>query len=305
MVAFLNATNANLLPVLGATFPIVVICFTLFIDRRRRAQTIRPPQNEKLLRTPGYSLSKKVDSLTDSVLTNITLSTICCAIAAASVYLAGLSWGHIAGPVSFRTLFPIVSILSAGGAILFLFTALHRFREARNHNLGLRGEQVVAQALYEAAAESGYRIYHDLPVAELGNIDHVAVGERGVFAVETKARTRRGSRRHGQREHEVVVHKKTLRFPTGFDDKSAAQAERAACWLSDFLSQKLHIEISVTPILVLPGWFITFAEPERPIQVCNAKSLITHLSRQEQTLPSDQATRIAAELDKLCRNVEF
>jgi len=54
------------------------------------------------------------------------------------------------------------------------------FKQAQNIKLGLRGEQVVTEALNEAM-EFGFRLFQYLPAEEIWNFDHVAVGTRGVF----------------------------------------------------------------------------------------------------------------------------
>ena len=60
-----------------------------------------------------------------------------------------------------------------------------RLREARN------GERVVAEHLNQLIAE-GYTVFHDVPCGfkkgkkMLFNIDHLLVGKKGIFAVETK-----------------------------------------------------------------------------------------------------------------------
>ena len=75
----------------------------------------------------------------------------------------------------------------------------------------MRGEQAVAEALSEAA-DSGFRAFHDLQTDSNGNLDHVAIGTRGVFLIETKARRKRGGN-NGQAAHEVVFDGETLQFP--------------------------------------------------------------------------------------------
>ncbi|MGH7953099.1 MAG: nuclease-related domain-containing protein, partial [Limisphaerales bacterium] len=69
----------------------------------------------------------------------------------------------------------------------------------------------MAEALNETST-AGFRSFHDLPAEEHWNIDHVAVGTRGVFLIETKARRRRASR-NGQAEHEVIFDGNFLQFP--------------------------------------------------------------------------------------------
>jgi hypothetical protein len=56
-------------PVLLAMLaPSFVLVLAIFWDRRQRKQTEKPPQSEKLLRPPGYSLSARLDKTFDSFL---------------------------------------------------------------------------------------------------------------------------------------------------------------------------------------------------------------------------------------------
>jgi hypothetical protein len=78
--------------------------------------------------------------------------------------------------------FTLLAVLAAVG-ICMAIRAFRRLQEAQNIRLGLRGEQAVAEVLHEAG-DCGFRAFHDFPGGKGGkdwNIDHVAVGTRGVF----------------------------------------------------------------------------------------------------------------------------
>jgi hypothetical protein len=50
------------IPVWVAAFaPLLALAMALAIDKRNRKATEKPPQSEKLLRPPGYSLAIRVD----------------------------------------------------------------------------------------------------------------------------------------------------------------------------------------------------------------------------------------------------
>lgn len=51
---------------------------------------------------------------------------------------------------------------------------------------GARAEVVVGDKL-EHLRERGFELFHDLRVQGIGNIDHVAIGPQGIFAIETKS----------------------------------------------------------------------------------------------------------------------
>ena len=60
------------LPVIvGAFAPMLAFALAVAIDRKRRIRLEKPPQQEKLLRPAGYSLSMRLDATLDGVLTDI------------------------------------------------------------------------------------------------------------------------------------------------------------------------------------------------------------------------------------------
>src|SRR5690606_17037137 len=98
---------------------------------------------------------------------------------------------------------PIVSLPVFGGAAAVCTVMAWRVgQKIRTTRLGLLGEQSVAEQL-QSLWTDGYRIFHDVPGDGEWNVDHVVVGPAGVFAIETKARTKRPGNR-GERDYEAV-----------------------------------------------------------------------------------------------------
>lgn len=64
--------NVATLPVFLAAFvPLFALVIAVWIDRKRRKETEKPPQQEKLLRPPGYSLALRLDVLQGRVMTHV------------------------------------------------------------------------------------------------------------------------------------------------------------------------------------------------------------------------------------------
>jgi hypothetical protein len=118
---------------------------------------------------------------------------------------------------------------------------------------GLRAELFTAQELNRLIG-SGCVVLHDLP-ADGFNIDHVVIGPRAVFAVETKS-VRKPARSESGAHFKVNYDGAVLRFPHSVGKASLAQAQRQADWLRRYLSQCLNTTVPVTPALALPGWWI-------------------------------------------------
>lgn len=287
---------------LTAIAPMLGLGLVIWIDQRRRKRVERPPQTEKLLRPPGYSLSLQLDQAIESILTNAWASSVC-AIICGGCLKSTIALAFATAPAYWMILFISALALSTLGTTWFAVRTFRQFRRARNIRLGMRGEQAVAESLNEAAM-SGFRVFHDLPAGDDWNIDHIAVGNRGVFLIETKARRRRGSR-NGQGEHIVRYDGSTLTFPFGNDPKPIQQAKRNAQWLSNYLTQKTGESVQVMPLVVLPGWFVEKQKGNFSVEVMNARYLVGFLQRQDETIAATQVKRIITALDEKCRDVEF
>jgi hypothetical protein len=153
-------------------------------------------------------------------------------------------------------------------------------------------------------SEIGFRSYHDLPAESNWNIDHVAVGPRGVFLIETKTYRRRGGK-SGQAAHEVMYDGEKLQFPFSKTSQPIDQASRNAKWLSNYLNKKTGEWVDVTPLVVLPGWFGNSAKGNFRVSVMNANYLAGFLRRQNERIQPSQVRRIMAALEDKCRDVEF
>jgi nuclease-like protein len=281
--------------------PPVALFLAISLDRRQRLRTEKPPQSEKLLRPPGYSLSIRLDETFESSLNNMFAACALSAFSSAGFYAIAFLLGEKA-PLLWLTGGILFAAPFVVGCAFCAVRAFRLFKEAQNIKLGLRGEQAVAEALNEA---SGFRSFHDMPAGDDWNIDHVAVGTRGVFLIESKARRRRGSR-NGQQAHEVIYDGEALQFPNGRDSEPIEQAKRNAKWLSNFLTKKTGEPVEVFPLVVFPGWFVkTIAKGNLRVNVMNGRFLPGHLQRQNEKIEAAQVRRIISAIDDKCRDVEF
>ena len=93
-----------------------------------------------------------------------------------------------------------------GGLIVYsLYRLTGLLRQRRIVRLGYDGEVTVGQELNQLLRD-GYCVYHDIP-ADKFNIDHIVVGKKGVFAIETKARSKPNS---DQRQKDATAPASTM-----------------------------------------------------------------------------------------------
>lgn len=135
------------------------------------------------------------------------------------------------------------------------------------------------------------------------HVDHVAVGPGGVFAIVVKCLRKKASRNE-LKEQEVMLQGEVLRFPWCDDMEAVGRARGNARWLAQFLSNSTGEQVSVFPIIALPGWFVLPHE-ETDFKVLNGKQVAGHILSAPARLSDELAGQIAFQLERLCRDVEF
>jgi hypothetical protein len=290
-------TPATLLSIaifLGPSFLLLGLLYLYRWHRRRRG--LKTPLTRPLLRGPGESLRNRIQEATDAIFEGIfvvaVLPSLFGGIFLAQAYISGRR---------------IEISLLVGAIIWFIFTAyfvIKIFRilpKRRDLRLGLQGELAVAEELNRLML-NGYHVYHDFP-AEKFNIDHIVVGKSGVFAVETKTRSKRKTGR-GKQDAEVTYDGTRLQFPGGYEMHALSQTGEQSVWLQQWLGSAVGEKITVEPILTLPGWFVKRTKPEG-IPVLNAKEIPGFIMYDRKPVLSDSMiTRIIHQVDQRCRDVE-
>jgi hypothetical protein len=257
------------------------------------------PVRGKLLRAPGESIRKRVDDLFNQIM----LLSLFCGVAPAFLlaWLLGTKNATVPSPVVWAPLL----ILAIGVYAWVLTCLIGLLQQRRRYRLGLSGELAVGQELNRLVAD-GCQVFHDFPLAANWNIDHIVVSPNGVFAIETKTRSK-GKASATQKAHEVIYDGQVLQFPNHYDKKMVAQAQRQAKSLSLMLSTALDEPVVVTPILVLPGWFVQ-RKTSRGVVVLNhhpRELRAAILDARQPDLGPELVARITAEIDAKCRDVEF
>jgi hypothetical protein len=138
---------------LAALTPPIGLIIAIILERKHREKIEKPPQAEKLLRPPGYSLSLRLEKTFDSLMDKLLISCICSLIAGFWVVAIGISLSMHA-PILLRAIcipiFAIFAFAFVAASAMAALKAFYCFKESRNIRLGISGEQAVAEALSEA-----------------------------------------------------------------------------------------------------------------------------------------------------------
>ncbi|MFO7709404.1 MAG: NERD domain-containing protein [Desulfobacterales bacterium] len=262
--------------------------------RRRRLSAERRRLVPQGGRAPGREVLAEIDRINQEV-GDFTHGSLAFLVLFVGVIVATAAFGD---PTA-RSESAAVS--GAVGVVLFsiaLTRLLRLTRVCKDLKRRYDGRIEVVRAL-NALESEGFRLYHDLR-GEKFSIHHVAVGERGVFAVETASGVK--APKSGRVEDATVAYNgHSLFFPRWTDDQTIRRAEERAQWLSERLEHAIGEPVAVRAVVALPGWFVKRTTPEgipvvHPGQVA---SLFRHIK--PRPLSSETCSRIAHHLDQATR----
>ena len=275
------------------SYPALLIIITL-IKRRKRGK--RNPLCKDILRGPGESLRIKVNELDEKISDNLLglyfMPVLIIGFLFVQKYFVAQQFKE------FEIIFYGIVILLL---IIFFSRKLYKSLQERNfYRLGLDAELAVGRELNYLMLD-GFHVYHDFP-EEKNNIDHIVVGPSGVFAVETKGKSKPDKGR-GSADSKVVYDGQKLIFPDNeINTEFIGQAKKQANSLSKWLSSAVGENISVKPVLALPGWFVERKKADFTILYGFKKDYLKAL-RGKEILSESLIQRIVHQIEQKCRDV--
>ena len=281
-----------LLPIL---FLIVAVLFVTGLWKRTKIgrklfqPTKRSPLRDNLLRSPGQTIQ---DRLLDK-----TLDFASDVWSLVFITLFGLCFSFLAG-WSFSTV--VVWFIFGVFSIWILHRLRSEYKQIQDMRLGLDGELATAEELNQLM-HYGYYVFHDFP-GDHFNIDHVVIGPAGVFAVETKTRSKPVGK--GKQGAMVIFEGSQLKFPNYQESESIQQAKDQSKWLSEFLGKSVGKAITGQPVLALPGWLVERRSKDASIMVINPKEAVTYVTSNPKVLDEQTIQQIKYQVEQRCRTIE-
>jgi hypothetical protein len=249
----------------------------------RKTKTNRLPEVRRL---PGQSLRDEKERLSDDHLVPVVwipiLFWVVCGVESVHAWLKAplLPW------------FWLFAALAATGFSWIGFRQL--IPKFQRLNRGERGELRVAEELDDLRSY-GYRVTHDL-TCDGFNIDHVAVGPAGVFAIETKFRSGKG---------DITFRNGEGLFIDGRPEEkdSLNQAVANAAEVRRMLKEDCKVHEWVSAVLVFVGdWKIRNKWQTTNARVVTADNLVTYIVDQQPRLTSREIELIASHLERSAKN---
>lgn len=250
--------------------------------RPKQSPLKKPP-----LRQAGQSLQAEREELWEGMLG-------WCLVVLFMWVLAGLEWWRY---FSNEPPSPwLYTVLALGGLVVAWWRVRPRLQLLRHMHQGIQGEIHVGHRL-ETLRDKGFIVLHDVP-GDGWNIDHVLIGTKGIFAIETKT----PSKRHNNAK---INYDGTTVLIDGFnpDRDPLIQAKAAASWLRDFLERRANRKVPVRPVLIYPNWYIDGPSLGRDVWVLNDNGFLKLMESEREKLSQDDVAHIADLLGEYARGV--
>jgi hypothetical protein len=263
---------------------------------RYRDHTVKlPVDREQLQRIPAFGLQQQIQDLQFDLIAGLTMAVMVVTFPFAYESIVK----HISDS-SFPTAFApivIVGLGYCGHKTWKNFSKLTKLRLGHTAEIATANELIGLQAL-------GYQVFHDIQ-ADGFNIDHLAIGKNGVFAIETKGRHKRKrdskstSATQGK-DYQLCYKDGRLCFPSWTETKPIEQATRQATWVSQWLTKATGQQVFSSPVLVFPGWYVT-SQTRPPFPILNHKQLVKTIPAvRTQTLSQQQVDAIVYQVAQRC-----
>jgi hypothetical protein len=293
MNGFMSDWQSNgiaILVVAGGMYTILAVLFsTLYFHQKKNRL---PIERSKLTRLPAQKLNQDIADTGAEILGLVGVTT---SIISMPFIIIGVKHASYTSPlaISIIGIMLIALIYSAYRANKYV-KKLVKLKLGRDAELAVAGELIKLQA-------DGFQVFHDVQ-ADNFNIDHIAVGPQGVFAIETKGRHKRKSDgKKGKQDYELRYEKGKLNFPSWHETMPIEQAQRQAKWVNDWLVKATGIsDLNTTPVLIFPGWWVDL-KSQPPFPILNHKQLPKALKEnQKKTLSAQEISQICYQIVQRC-----
>ena len=231
----------------------------------------RSPLKAPPLRQAGQSLDEEIERQIDD---NILVYAIWASVL---VFLAAWEWWrHLSANPPDPWLYTGLAVV---GVLISVWKITNARRKVRALKLGREGEQFVGQLLEELRARA-FNVFHDIP-GDRFNIDHVIVGPKGIYTIETKTLSKpvRGESRVTFDGEQILAN--------GFkpDRDPVVQAIAQASWLQEQLFVSTGRKFHVRPVVIYLGWFVEkTGGAKSDVWVLNEKALPPFIEREREVL---------------------
>ena len=259
------------------------------MNPKNPSQLKRSPIKDQPLRLPGESVGEEIDkAIADSLYPHLFAIVVVWIMFGLEIWRLLSQWSP--HPSAYLIAALAVTVVCAW-RIARARRRIQRLRLARS------GEKAVGQHL-ERLRESGMYVFHDVPGNGF-NIDHVLVGEQGIFAVETKTLSKpaRGDAKITYSDGALLANGHRI------ERNPIVQARAAAKWLARMLQESTGRTLRAHPVVLFPGWWVDPLPPEerRSLWVLEPKALPAFIENSPVELSQEDVKLLSFHLSRYVR----
>lgn len=248
---------------------------------------LRSPLKDKTLRYPGQSVDDEIRKVADRF-EEAGLSILFLALLLTMEVLQWFTKVPTFAMVIMSSAFLVIA------SVFYVPKMVRGYKKIRQLKRARDGERAVAECL-DLLRDDGHRVFHDI-VGPNFNIDHVVIGPKGVFTVETKTLNKRVGQDVSLRFDGKTVFVGEAALP----DNPVPQALGQASWLRRTLTDSTGKTFAVRPVVVFPGWFV---EPSgrSEVWVLEPKALQKFLKNEPDRLQTEDVSLTVWHLKRYIR----
>jgi len=288
----MSELSVNVLSMVIMLSGMAVVLLVMYVMLKYRDRTVRLPiDREQLTRIPALGLQNKIQDLQFDLLSALLMAVM---IVCFPFAYFGIKAFFIVGSIHWILVsFIVIGLIYSGYRTWKTFSQLIKFRLGHTAELATASELIGLQAL-------GYQVFHDVQ-ADGFNIDHLIVGQNGVFAIETKGRHKRTKdKKNGGKDYQLFFKDNRLTFPSWTETKPLEQASRQAKWVGEWLTKSVGLPVNPLPVLVFPGWYVT-SQSKPPFPIMNQKQLVKTIpTLRAQAFTQEQVNAIVYQVAQRC-----
>lgn len=260
---------------------------TTQLSKKARNKFKRYPFKTGPLRQAGQSLDERINYLINEKI-GYYGTVICVFFVLAFMAWHGWYFQYPLNPYVMTTISVIIMTYSIAKICSFK-------KEIKRLKLARDGERLVGESL-ERLREIGYSVFHDI-IGGNFNIDHVLIGQKGIFTIETKTISKLlKGRAVIQYDGAKITVKRFIP-----DRDPIAQAKAQAHWLKDLLMDLMGKNLKVQPVVLYPGWFISRQPREAQVWVLNEKAFPHFLKNEPSLLNLEEVHVIVGHISRFAR----
>lgn len=258
--------------------------------KKEKALT-KSPIEDKPLRYPAQSLDEKLDDLfIEKFLPYIIVPAI-------FITIAFNSWiTYFSKVVPNPYLLTGLAIIITAWSIYKIITMI---KEIKSFKQGRDGEREVGMNL-ELLREQGFKVYHDI-IGKDFNLDHVLVGTKGIFVIETKTYSKPQS---GQCK--IIYDGEKLAYNGTYRSKKPIiQAKAGKQWLRNYLKDSIGRDFNILPIIVFPGWYVESKVALTDFRILNPKGLDKFMQKRSDELSTEDVALISNRIEIYVKSFDY